>query len=218
MSNDELEASEYLIENGFDYCRGKINPRYIEDIFETPGMNGVIIEIDTSMGPKYLGFILFKDHGHRGKGQKKILDFKLLCTIPKKFVPERSGIPVGKLLMDKMEEYAKQNGYKEIIASAVDTALPFYKDNKWNIRILANVKRKLGNLFRSKVKQKTESPIRKSIKGGKKKRKSAKRSVGRSSARRKHKGINQQTGRLKKGYKYSGKKLKSGLSQIIKIK
>ena len=35
---------------------------------------------------------------------------------------------------------------------------------------------------------------------------------------RKHKGINQQTGRLKKGYKYSGKKLKSGLPQIVKVK
>ena len=35
---------------------------------------------------------------------------------------------------------------------------------------------------------------------------------------RKHSGINKQTGRLKKGYKYSGKKLKSGLPQIIKIK
>ena len=35
---------------------------------------------------------------------------------------------------------------------------------------------------------------------------------------RKHKGINQKTGRLKKGYKYSGKKLKSGLKQIIKVK
>ena len=34
---------------------------------------------------------------------------------------------------------------------------------------------------------------------------------------RKHSGINQQTGRLKKGYKYSGKKLKNGLPQIIKI-
>ena len=33
---------------------------------------------------------------------------------------------------------------------------------------------------------------------------------------RKHLGINQQTGKLKKGYKYSGKKLKSGLPQIIK--
>lgn len=33
---------------------------------------------------------------------------------------------------------------------------------------------------------------------------------------RKHSGINQSTGRLKKGYKYSGKKLKSGLPQIIK--
>lgn len=35
---------------------------------------------------------------------------------------------------------------------------------------------------------------------------------------RKHKGINQQTGRLKKGYKYTGKRLKSGLSEIKKLK
>ena len=34
---------------------------------------------------------------------------------------------------------------------------------------------------------------------------------------RKHPGINQQTGKLKKGYKYSGK-LKSGLSKIVKVK
>lgn len=33
---------------------------------------------------------------------------------------------------------------------------------------------------------------------------------------RKHKGINQKTGRLNKGYKYSDKKLKSGLKQIVK--
>jgi hypothetical protein len=35
---------------------------------------------------------------------------------------------------------------------------------------------------------------------------------------RKHRGINQKTGRLNKGYKYSGKKLKSGLREIVKIK
>ena len=33
---------------------------------------------------------------------------------------------------------------------------------------------------------------------------------------RKHKGINQKTGRLNKGYKYSGKKTKSGLKIIVK--
>ena len=38
---------------------------------------------------------------------------------------------------------------------------------------------------------------------------------GKKKSIRKHKGINQTTGRLKKGYKYSGKKLKSGLPQII---
>ena len=35
---------------------------------------------------------------------------------------------------------------------------------------------------------------------------------------RKHKGINQITGKLKKGYKYSGKKLKNGHREIIKKK
>ncbi len=34
--------------------------------------------------------------------------------------------------------------------------------------------------------------------------------------KRKHQGINQNTGKLKKGYRYTGKKLKNGLSQIIK--
>lgn len=35
---------------------------------------------------------------------------------------------------------------------------------------------------------------------------------------RKHKGINQKTGKLKKGYRYSGKKFKNGLSEIVKVK
>lgn len=34
---------------------------------------------------------------------------------------------------------------------------------------------------------------------------------------RKHKGINQKTGRLNKGYKYSKKVLKSGLKEILKV-
>ena len=49
------------------------------------------------------------------------------------------------------------------------------------------------------------------LSGGKKRKKKVKKI-------RKHKGINQRTGRLNKGYKYSGKKLKSGLSEIKKIK
>ena len=35
---------------------------------------------------------------------------------------------------------------------------------------------------------------------------------------RKHQGINPKTGRLKRGWKYSGKKLKSGLPQIVRSK
>ena len=52
--------------------------------------------------------------------------------------------------------------------------------------------------------------------GGKRKRKNKMKKKGRKI--RKHSGVNQDTGRLKKGYKYSGKKLKNGLPQIIKIK
>jgi len=50
-------------------------------------------------------------------------------------------------------------------------------------------------------------------KGGKKRlRKKPKKKI------RKHRGINKTTGKLKKGYKYSRKKLKSGLKQIVKVK
>lgn len=58
--------------------------------------------------------------------------------------------------------------------------------------------------------------------GGRKSRKSRKtRKNIKTKKVRKHQGITQtggNTGRLKKGYRYSGKKLKSGLSQIIKCK
>ena len=53
-----------------------------------------------------------------------------------------------------------------------------------------------------------------SLLGGAKKKSSSKR----KKVKRKHKGINQKTGRLNKGYKYSGKKSKTGLKEIIKVK
>lgn len=51
------------------------------------------------------------------------------------------------------------------------------------------------------------------LEGGGRKKKQKKN---KSKKVRKHQGINQQTGRLNKGYKYSGK-LKSGLSKIVKV-
>ena len=53
------------------------------------------------------------------------------------------------------------------------------------------------------------------VKGGRRKRKTKK--INKTKKIRKHKGINQSTGRLKAGYKYSGKKLKSGLPEIVRI-
>ena len=74
----------------------------------------------------------------------------------------------------------------------------------------------LQNLLIKQQQQKLEEQEKKeqnieanSLGGGKRKTKRKKR---------KHKGINKKTGRLKKGYKYSGKILKSGLKQIIKKK
>lgn len=58
--------------------------------------------------------------------------------------------------------------------------------------------------------------------GGKRKIKKRKikkiKKVKKSKKIRRHKGINQKTGRLKKGFKYTGKKTKTGLPIISKIK
>ena len=54
--------------------------------------------------------------------------------------------------------------------------------------------------------------------GGRRKNHKKTNKLKKSKPKRKHSGINQQTGRLKKGFKYSGKKLKSGLPEIIKVK
>ena len=65
----------------------------------------------------------------------------------------------------------------------------------------------------SKPNMPTQTNAQQSPEGGKKTKKTKKV--------RKHKGINQSggnKGKLKKGYRYSGKKLKSGLPQIIKCK
>ena len=83
---------------------------------------------------------------------------------------------------------------------------------------MADMKIELDNLLRLKVELKEEfldfEEAIKLVLGGKRRKKKSKK----SKKIRKHKGINQETGRLKKGYKYSGKKLKTGLPQIIKIK
>lgn len=55
-----------------------------------------------------------------------------------------------------------------------------------------------------------ELPDEFELEGGKKRKSKKNKKV------RKHKGINQKTGKLKKGYKY-GKKLKSGLREIVKL-
>ena len=55
--------------------------------------------------------------------------------------------------------------------------------------------------------------------GGKmRRRRRIKQKIRRRKKIRKHRGINQTTGKLKKGYKYSGKRLRNGLPEILKIR
>lgn len=66
--------------------------------------------------------------------------------------------------------------------------------------------------FKMFIENGLENRVKLSQTGGKKTTKKSKKNI------RKHQGINQRTGKLKNGYKYSDKKLKSGLLKIIKEK
>jgi hypothetical protein len=126
----------------------------------------------------------------------------------------------NKLLMVHVGPYTESEvlffpGQKLKLVDKIKNFKDFESDNtkpvlflKWEIvgNIYANTNKK----WNEKIKYIDSINIFGGKKIKKKKRKSKKI--------RKHSGINQSTGRLKKGYKYSDKKLKSGLSQIIKIK
>ena len=199
----DLNSDERFILKNLDYyCRGLIRPSYVAKIFLSTKTTGYIAYIDDTP----IGFIMFQD----GKGQdeaksikagQRSLVLKLLCTLDKKVILEDVGktdVKIGKELLTKMEKFAKRYKYDVMVASALDTAVNFYKKYNWKVSTGDKIKK----FF--KIIKIDETPIKKKLKGGGK--------------IRKHKGINQTTGKLKRGFKYSGKKLKSGLPQIIKIK
>lgn len=108
LSQKDKETQDYIIKNSLSYCQGKINPKYVKQMFNISGIHGIIAEFRG----QYLGFILFKPL----QNTQNTLDFKLLCAISKTDLPERSGIPIGKILLQEMEKYAKNNGYNKIVA------------------------------------------------------------------------------------------------------
>lgn len=108
-----------------------------------------------------------------------------------------------------------KNSEERIIKIQQDIPL---KQNEMNVKMgkinelnmqsqgLMQTKQQLEEQIQVEMMQRQQAMMQKEQLGGRKKRV------------RRHKGINQQTGRLKKGYRYSKRKLKSGLLQIIKIK
>ena len=114
-----LEIYDQLVEQGkaHDICRGKISKSYIYSAFNDKKGKGFL----ASIGGEYVGFIIYYM-----KNGSLYLD--LVCAAKNK---KTKGIPVGQLLISKMEQYAKKKKINTITAHAVTPALPFYLSTGW---------------------------------------------------------------------------------------
>ena len=116
-----LELYDELVEQGkaFDMCRGKISKRYIYTTFNNTNADGFIASIKGEI----VGFIIYykkKDH----------LYLDLVCSGKNE---KTKGIPLGQVMIIKMEEYAKKKKISTIKADAVKPALSFYKSIGWKV-------------------------------------------------------------------------------------
>ena len=114
-----LELYDELVEQGkgYDICRKKIGKRYIYSTFNNKNADGFIASIKGEI----VGFIIYykrKDH----------LYLDLVCTGKNE---KTKGIPLGQILIMKMEEYARNQRIKKLKADAVPTAIMFYLRNGW---------------------------------------------------------------------------------------
>ena len=114
-----LELYDELVEQGkaHDICRGKISKSYIYSTFNDKKGKGFI----ASIKGKNVGFIVY----YMKKGD---LYLDLVCAAKN---AKTKGIPLGQLLISKMEQYAKKKKINTIRALAVTPALPFYKSTGW---------------------------------------------------------------------------------------
>jgi hypothetical protein len=115
--DDLLDQRDVLL----DICRGEITPGYTRSAFENKnGMGFMAINEG-----HFIGFIFFYE---KMDDNRKTLYLDLVCGAKNKFT---KGIPIGQLLIMRMEKYAKKNNYDNITASSVNTALSFYKKTGW---------------------------------------------------------------------------------------
>jgi len=115
------KMTEIVLSEGEDICRETISQEYIEDMFMNyDDLDGYLVRYKR----KTIGFIFFEINE-----EKKYMELILVCT--KK--PKELKVPIGQILIYKMEEHAKKNKIFQLRAHAVPDALKFYKKNKWDV-------------------------------------------------------------------------------------
>lgn len=113
------KMTEIVLNEGFDICKETISDAYIENMFERyDNLDGFLVRYKK----KTIGFIFFEIN-------KKYIELILVCANK----PKNLKIPLGQILIYKMEEYAKSKKIYKIRAHAVPDALSFYKKNGWKI-------------------------------------------------------------------------------------
>ena len=114
-----LELYDEMVEQGVgqQICRGIVTKSYLKDAFSQENVNGYI----ASKNGKKLGFIIYYS-----KGGNLYLD--VVCVARDDLI---KGVPLGQLLLYKMEEHAKKKGFSKMTAESLPTALPFYLKLGW---------------------------------------------------------------------------------------
>jgi len=116
--SDNKKVYEDLIKdsNGKDICRGLIHPGVIEELLTSEEIEGYVAKING----KYVGFVLFK-HLY------DTVYLSLIATRPK------LGLPLGQILLTKMEEYAIARRAMDLQCDAIPEAYKFYIKMGWEV-------------------------------------------------------------------------------------
>ena len=236
------EAIKYLIDNGkLPSKKSKIPGKLLYNLiknnhkdilqgifkkgytFDDKDVYSIIVSLIKIYEPPYAFYPVIKIIFKNGfKFNIKNLDYGILFTLNKRF-----NELVKKQREENEDDYFNENGVKEEISYNFMKLIKEMIKYNFNIQIL-NVKSLRDGFVKYNFKELSKlknQQSAKAIKEGLKNKSGFKdisqeinKYMGGRKKIRKHSGINQKTGKLKTGYKYSGKRLKSGLPQIIKIK
>lgn len=148
------DIKDYFIKqnNGYFFCRKntvRIPEGFVKTSFNSKNTMGYVLKIDN----KYAGYILFRANKKSG------IYIKLICAIDKRTLPERKHIKVGKILMNKVEEYAIKNNYEKLSLMPVGSAGTFYQKIGWKYNSTGKMFKKLSKKsYKTPTKTPTKTP------------------------------------------------------------